>query len=232
MKILLLGPLPPEVGGVASHVRDLALALNGHGHSVTVLARSFPNPDPTPQLGFDGADIRVVRLSDQFLRRAGWIWALRREAANHDVIHAHSFRLAYLVSRFVKSRVPLVLTLHGYLSAEMASNNKRLPPMWFYKHVERRGLGRANAIIAVDRDHAEWTRQVHGREVDLVASNCLWISDYPQPTINFSSRRLEVVSPRRLDTRYGLEYAIRAIALLPDSNVTLRIIGDGPNRGS
>lgn len=53
MKILQVGPIPPEVGGktvggVATHVWDLSTHLAKRGHEVAILADNFPNPTKIP----------------------------------------------------------------------------------------------------------------------------------------------------------------------------------------
>jgi len=53
MRILQVGPIPPEiggrtVGGVATHVWDLSRHLVKRGHDVAILADNFPNPPEIP----------------------------------------------------------------------------------------------------------------------------------------------------------------------------------------
>ena len=53
MRILQVGPIPPEVGGktvggVATHVWDLSIHLAKRGHEVAILADNFHNPTEIP----------------------------------------------------------------------------------------------------------------------------------------------------------------------------------------
>jgi len=53
MRILQVGPIPPEiggktVGGVATHVWDLSRHLEKRGHEVAILADNFPDPPEIP----------------------------------------------------------------------------------------------------------------------------------------------------------------------------------------
>ena len=53
MRILQVGPIPPEiggktVGGVATHVWDLSRHLAKRGHEVAILADNFPDPPEIP----------------------------------------------------------------------------------------------------------------------------------------------------------------------------------------
>lgn len=225
MRLLLLGPFPPEPGGVAAHVRDSALALAARGHQVTVLARRWDGDEET----MDGP-LRLLRLPDSAPHRLRWLARVRREGMRSQVVHAHTFRLAYLASLVLPPHVPLVFTVHAYFAAEMAAAGARGIPLWFYRHVERRVLRRASAVVAVDRGRARWARQAHRRRTVLELPNCLWLPDYPRPRPSLAERRWEMVCPRRLYARYGVEHAIRALSLLRETALALTVTGDGPLR--
>jgi len=65
MKILQIGPIPPEIGGrtaggVATHVRELSTHLVRRGHEVAILADNFRNPPEVPVVE-DG--VRIYGLS-------------------------------------------------------------------------------------------------------------------------------------------------------------------------
>ena len=69
MKILQVGPIPPEIGGktvgrVATHVWDLSRHLVKRGHDVAILANNFPNPPEIPLIK-DG--VRIYGFSKTFI---------------------------------------------------------------------------------------------------------------------------------------------------------------------
>ena len=73
MKILHVGPIPPEVGGrtgggVANQVWGLSTHLANRGHEVAVLAGNFPNPPQFPPTK-DGVKIYGSSLSRAFILR-------------------------------------------------------------------------------------------------------------------------------------------------------------------
>ena len=69
MKILQVGPIPPEiggktVGGVATHVWDLSRHLAKRGHEVAVLADNFLN---TPAIPIIKDGVKVYGFSKAFV---------------------------------------------------------------------------------------------------------------------------------------------------------------------
>ena len=67
MKILQVGPIPPEVGGrttggVATHAWELSINLAKSGHEVAILADNFPNPPQSP-ITKDGVKIYGSSIS-------------------------------------------------------------------------------------------------------------------------------------------------------------------------
>lgn len=228
MRILLLGPLPPETGGVASHVHDLALSLARRGHEVTVLARSYPGRTYQG----DGNNllcgkVRVRRLSDRYGWRAYWPVVILEEATHHDLVHAHTFRLGYLALR-LRKKIPVVVTVHGYLSRELLAIEGR-ESKWYrmlYEHVESYVLGTADHLIAVDAGRAAWARSLSGRDV-MVIPNGVRLEDFPPPAPIDS--REGFVAVRHLYPNNGLEVAVRAVSRI-SGDCVLRIVGDGPMR--
>ena len=69
MRILQVGPIPPEiggrtVGGVATHVWDLSRHLVKRGHDVAILADNFPNP---PEIPVIKEGVRIYGFSKTFI---------------------------------------------------------------------------------------------------------------------------------------------------------------------
>ncbi|TVP77275.1 MAG: hypothetical protein EA352_04000, partial [Gemmatimonadales bacterium] len=108
---------PPEVGGLESHVAELARGLVEEGHRVHVVT-SRSRPDLSATQTVDG--VEVVRTWFPSRTPPGWIAhalasipATRRLAREADVVHAQAF--ASIVPARVAARsagIPLVSTLH------------------------------------------------------------------------------------------------------------------------
>lgn len=230
MRVLLLGPLPPETGGVASHVGDLAVSLARRSHSVTVIARLYPRArrEVEPTEGLLGPGVRVRRLPDVGFSRARWVKEIALEAPRHDIIHAHTFRLGCLATMFRKD-VPLVVTVHGYLSREMMALDGRYS-YWrdvLYRSVESYVARVADGLIAVDTKRAQWISDIGKRNDVAMVPNGILPERFPHSIPR--DQRDGFVAVRHLHPYYGLEFAIRAMALV-SSEYTLRIVGAGPLR--
>lgn len=71
MRILQIGPIPPEIGGkttggVATHVWELSTHLAKRGHEVAILADNFRNPLEIPMVK---DDVRIYGLSKALILR-------------------------------------------------------------------------------------------------------------------------------------------------------------------
>jgi len=130
VRILLLSQFfPPIVGGEERHVRNLANALAGRGHQVSVATLWYPGAKPRE---WDGK-VRVHRLRGTLQRMGGLFRESERRHAppfpdpelvaglhtvmreeKPDVVHAHNWLLASFLPLKLWSEVPLVVTLHDY----------------------------------------------------------------------------------------------------------------------
>ena len=108
--ILIVGPLPPPIGGVSSHVQRLSAVLVGGGYNCTVLDIYRQSP----KVDVPGATHKVCPYRSQFL---AVFWLLYELWEGHgDIIHLHFSRivglfplLAFLIPK--KGR-KVFLTLH------------------------------------------------------------------------------------------------------------------------
>ena len=132
MRILLLAQfLPPVSGGEERHVWNLARALAGRDHEVTLLG--FATDDDSPPGVTSSEGVRVVRVrtaasrlpvlySDQSRQHALPLpdpvvsRAIRGELAigRFDVVHAHNWIVNSALGPAAHAGVPLVMTLHDY----------------------------------------------------------------------------------------------------------------------
>lgn len=83
--ILATGIYPPEIGGPATYVRELARAMRAKGAQVTIIAYGDPRP------GDDAEGVtRIPRSGGPLLRYRRYARALREASAGVDVIEAFS----------------------------------------------------------------------------------------------------------------------------------------------
>lgn len=119
MRIGLVCPYSWDVpGGVRSHVADLALALQDHGHEVSVLA---PAEDPAdlPDWVVDGGRTIAVRYNGSVARLSFGVKSVRRvqswiREGQFDIVHVHEPVAPSLsVLALWVARGPLVATWHS-----------------------------------------------------------------------------------------------------------------------
>lgn len=130
MRILLLSQFyPPIVGGEERHVRNLAAALAGRGHAVSVATLWYPGAEPE---ALDG-DVRIYRIRGTLQRLSGLfveserrhappfpdpelVAALGRIAVREkpDVVHAHNWLVASFFPLKAWAGARLVVSLHDY----------------------------------------------------------------------------------------------------------------------
>jgi glycosyltransferase involved in cell wall biosynthesis len=112
MRALLVGALPPPAGGVATHCRELARALDAHGVTTAIVDPRRNGPD-----GRDGRGPLLGKLALAHLRR--------------DFLHVHtnghnrgSWRLAWMCA--LGHFGPSLLTLHSGLAPDFVRSHKTI----------------------------------------------------------------------------------------------------------
>lgn len=140
MKILLVSYYPlPHVGGLWTVVNNLSNELRRIGHDVDVLAQTESLSEYRiigQEAPFQVADIRPhieSELSAAFpnLEAGSWIHttevlrysleltALALDISEYDVIHAQDVIAANAMKRIKPDHIPLVTSVHGYLTKEI-----------------------------------------------------------------------------------------------------------------
>lgn len=224
---------PPEVGGMESHVHQLARGLVRRGHEVTVVTgRSLPGLPEREEV--DG--IQVHRLP--FPGRNTASWALHVAAttprmlalARHShVVHAHSFAVippGALAKR--RHGVPLVATIHTSHFLMRAAKRVWRPAL-------RRLLRWPDHLLAPSREIAEVANRVSGgKAVEAVTNGADTERFRPvEPTYpRGPDAGPRLVVPRRLFHKNGVEFVLRALPRLREAFPGLEVLvgGDGPER--
>jgi glycosyltransferase involved in cell wall biosynthesis len=227
----------PGEDGLSNHVAALSREQARAGHAVTVL-----QPQQAP--GFaGGVRMERVALGRRALARIGTKlatleFALRaaarlREAHRRepiDVVHCHGDVIeAAVLGRWGRAAgVPVVLTIHG------------CPPRNLqYRALARPFLAAVSHIIVVSREIRDELVRVGVRPDRIsVLSSGVDLARFADAEAARPAARARagipdgvtgVVAVGRLHPVKGLEYLVRAAALLPDW-VRVYIVGDGPER--
>lgn len=217
----------PEIGGIESHVSEVATRLVHHGWEVEVLCTDRSGRLPTCER-IDGYVVRRFRAfpaSRDWYLSPGLVWNLirhRRELVHVQGVHTLVPPLAMLAAWLRRS--PYLLTFHsGGTSSDFRARARGLQfsliaPL----------LRRASALVGVSQFEADRFAQVIGRpdEVRLIRNGgslpALIAAPVPDPDL--------VVSIGRLERYKGHHRAIEALPhlLATRPGARLEILGSGP----
>ena len=226
MRVALVCPYAwDRFGGVQSHVRSLAGALQERGHEVLVLApHSVPDAPPEPGVAFVGKAVPVPANGSVAALSfgPGVASGARRALAafEPDVLHLHEPlipSLSFLALR--SSDVPAVGTFHAAAEGSLGYGMARgaLGPMM-------RKL--AVRTVVSDSARALVSRYFPGDYV--LTPNGIDTSAFAGAEPRRHAPGRTVVFFSRLERRKGLEVLVRAVAELRDEDVTLVVAGAGP----
>jgi glycosyltransferase involved in cell wall biosynthesis len=219
----------PWVGGIESHIEQIARLLVRDGHSVEVLTqrddRSWPRVEQ-----IEGVLVRrfTVPIPSHDLAVAPELWRqLLRRRHEFDVIHAHGYQSFAPLAAACAGCQPLVFTPHYHGRGHSPFRNLLHKP---YRRLGAFVVGRSDRIICVA-----------GAEAQLFASHFPFASDRITVVPNGVDRELiEAAEPTqlagrlvmgggRLESYKHIERTVAAVAQLPDE-FTLALTGDGPER--
>lgn len=176
-RVLVLGPVPPPQGGIASMVRDWVNSDLAHDYAFKVF----------PTLSRDPTGSEKPRASAGHLRRfAAFVWTVIR--TRPQIVHIHSsttFRstMVYLLlARLSLRRV--ILHIHGSDWEGFYSSKSS-----FDRFLKKFSLALPNRIVVLN---SEWVRRLVGIGVSTditIVRNCLKEIPRPDPGVTDAVRR-------------------------------------------
>lgn len=217
----------PDVGGVETHVAEVAPRLLEHGFDVSILTTDLHGLRPETER-FGDVPVRRVRAypaSRDYYLAPELIPAIRASGA--DLVHVqgyHSLVAPLAMAAAVSAGIPFIVTFHsGGHPSTLRTRLRRLQRL-----VLRPGLIRAAKLIAVSR----FELRVFGRELRLSRKRFALIrngSHLPQPRTTRSSAEPIVVSLGRLERYKGHRTVVESWPLVRERlpGARLRIIGSG-----
>jgi glycosyltransferase involved in cell wall biosynthesis len=225
---ILTGIFPPDIGGPATSVPELAAELERQGREVAVVAlANDPSADHALPEPYDV--IRVARRLPRLRRAAEVVRAVRR--TNADVVLANGL---HIESAFLAG-LPVVQKIVGDWAWERSQNNgwslveverfqvARLPPKARAVRLLRtKTTRRARLVIVpsryVGRLVTAWG--FPGARIRVVPNAA------PRPAASSMARLPRVLFAGRLVRWKHVDHVIRVLPALPD--LTLDVIGTGP----
>ena len=235
LKILrVASDLYPEVmGGLSLHVHEMSRLQGEWGHEVTVLTSDHGDRSKPRRETRD--NYRIVRhreIASPLDNSAcpGLIRTLHRLADEYDVIHAHShlfFSTNVAATYRQMSDTPLVVTNHGLISQTAPKWLQRL----FIPTVAKFTLESADTVLCYTETDK---RRLHERGIDTdvsVVHNGIDCEKFV-PSKREPREGLQILFVGRLKPGKGVSDLLTAFkdVVTEFSNVTLKIVGDGPLR--
>jgi glycosyltransferase involved in cell wall biosynthesis len=230
MKIALVSAhYAPFVGGVESHVAEIAKRLAARGNRVEVLTyRDDPGlPDTEVR---DGVVIRRHELavtSQHFGLSPGLLATLRRERKRYDVFHAHGYHSAAPLTAALAGASPMIFTPHYHGTGHSAFRAALHRP---YRLVGKGLMARCGRIICVSQAEADLFiahfPAAKGR-VQVIPNGV--DRDRIGAATPFPDAGSVVVTGGRLQSYKHVDRIIEAIALTSPA-LRLVVTGDGPER--
>lgn len=229
---------PPEVGGLESHVFTLCRELVRRGHRVTMLT-SRSRPGLPGRDVIDGIDVRRVWIPSR--TPIGWIAhsiattpVHYRLAAAADVLHAQDFAAGppawparWRYRRPRRPRRPLVLTVH---TSHFLVRARR--PLW--RPILRRIVSSADYLLATSRELLDTALALYPHRRAEVLLNAVDTEAFRRTAATLPPPRpprRRVIVPRRLFTKNGVEYFVRALPRIAAAvDIEAIVVGDGPER--
>jgi glycosyltransferase involved in cell wall biosynthesis len=219
LRLALVGPLPPPAGGMANQTRQLATLLTAEGVAVEVVRTNAPyRPAWVGRLRFVRAPFRLAQH----------LVELRRAIRAADVVHVMAnsgtawFLFAEPALRMARRyRVPAIVNYRGGLAREfLAKRGGHVAPL----------LRSAAAVVVPSRflQDVFATHDVRAR----IVPNVVDLSLFCAADAGSSGAPPHVVVTRNLESIYGIDTGLRALARLRERTPGLRvsIAGDGPDR--
>ena len=221
--------MAPHIGGVETHVREVASRLAAHGIEAAILTADETRRLPRRDV-LDGVPLMRVRA---WPRGRDYLFApelaARIRYGGWDVVHVQSYHTLVAplaMAAAGRARIPYVVTFHGGGHSARVRNAIRGPQLRLLRPL----LARARALVSI----ADFEIDRYGSLLGLPRSRFVAIpngADLPAPSAGTApaNGRL-IVSSGRLERYKGHERVLRALphvlAELPDAR--LWIAGAGP----
>lgn len=232
MKLCLItSEYPPVIGGIASHVFELARALSAKGVTVTVVHPVAPG---TVQGGAESYNFNVLRpeiirskpFYDFALQR--YLRKLQREH-RFDLIHVHGVRPLAATKGL---ELPVVFTNHssGFLARHHAGFIRKLRT--------RRLLAHVDALIGPSDELVESAQFFGYRGPAHMIANGVDDERFTpgegtkRKAWNVSENDTVILLARRLVFKNGVIGFAEAVAQMSATNFRIVIAGDGPDRAA
>lgn len=239
MKILIVtGIFPPDHGGPASYVPEIAAALAEKHTIVSVITLSDRLDEPKQAHPFHVK--RILRKQSKFTRGIQTIFAIRKYAKYADVIYVNGLVFESIIACKMLLRRPVVTKVVGDLSWEKARISNPITTSldefqrgnhglkWnLFRWIYRLFIRKSDAIIVPSkylyRIVSGW--KVADSKIVLVYNSAKY--DHASNHLSPEPKRVDCITVARLVPWKGIR---ELIDITCENGWSLTIIGDGPLR--
>ena len=220
LRIVLVGPLPPPTGGMATQTAQLAGLLASEGAVVDLVQSNAP---------YVPAFMRRLRGARAFARLVPFAARLWRSLGRADVAHVMansgwSWHLVAAPAIWIACArgIPVVVNYRGGEASAFLDRSAR---------VVRATIARAAALV-VPSGFLEAAFAGHGMRARVIA-NIVDVERFHPPRPGAATSR-RVLITRNLEPIYDIATALRAFASVRAElpGTTLTVAGSGPERGA
>jgi alpha-1,3-mannosyltransferase len=224
MKILSITPTYfPEVGGIESVVRELAMRTGGPGIQVDVAHVSAQHPAFSVSQ-VDGLGVYRVPVTGN--RLAGYARGFGRLAAGYDLLHVHDPQLMMLTGNVLLQarHIPAVLSTHGGFH----HTQKHQAIKWLHEHLMMaRLLGHYRRILASSESDAAH----FGRFSDRVekCENGIAYAKFQGGRLTGAADPTKWIYWGRWSANKRIDAVIDTVALARDNGIAIDLLIAGPD---
>ena len=228
------------IGGLQNHTSSITRCLDERGHDQRIVTAFRPGA-PRHEAWGDRAVVHRVGLP---VRRMRQLWATPaavtalRLGRWADVVHAHQgedIAVLPIAGAVATMRgLPLVITMHCSLTHTLKALDPRSRMLRALgAPLEARVVPRADAILVLSETIRGrlLSAGVDGSLVSVVPLG-IDLDRFRPPSLRLPSEPPSIAYVGRLARAKGVDVLLDALAMMGRGDVTLRVIGDGPERAA
>lgn len=226
-RIAFLVTRSDQIGGSHIHVRDLAVALQNDGHTVTVfLGGDGPVIDHFKKFGLTVINIPSMARNITLFQDISAYSHLKKEILdfNPDIITAHSSKAGFL-GRVIAWRlgIPVMFTAHGWAFTDGKSKLKQT----IYRTFEKLVVPITDKIVAVSNyDKDLGIQQLSLSQDDIITiHNGMTDIDKKFMSVQETDGPVNIVMVARFDHQKDQQELIKATYNI--DNIHIHFVGDG-----
>lgn len=221
---------PGDIGGAETVVRLLATAQRSLGGRIGVAAvvdSERSAADFLAALKEATVEVHRVQVGGRAYRREQKAVAAFCSEFSPEVVHSHGYRADIVDSLYVRSRVPIVTTVHGFTGGDLRNR--------FYQRMQRQAYRRFDAVVAVSEPlRTQLSKRIESSRLHLLPNaygpeRGVLTRAAARARLGLTSDEFAIGWVGRLSAEKGADVLLDAlIDRAAPTDVRAVIVGDGP----